>query len=148
LVLTKPEEDTVEHPVSEIASPKYKNSGLTSDAGNELAEELKQLMQREKLYRESELKLETLATKLGVPKHYISQIINQYYKVNYFEYINLLRIEEARQLLVDADKKAMNIIEVAYTVGYNTKNTFNTAFRRIVGVTPTEYRRQNQIRMN
>ncbi|MBK9399672.1 MAG: helix-turn-helix transcriptional regulator [Bacteroidetes bacterium] len=105
-------------------------------------------MQKEKLYRESELKLETLASKLNVPKHYVSQIINQYYKVNYFEYINLLRIDEAKLLLVAEDKKSMNIIEVAYWVGYNTKNTFNNAFRRIVGVTPTEYRRQHQIRMN
>ncbi|MBK7965549.1 MAG: helix-turn-helix transcriptional regulator [Bacteroidetes bacterium] len=85
---------------------------------------------------------------MGRPKHYVSQIINQYYKVNYFEYINLLRIEEAKSLLVNVNKKSMNIIEVAYTVGYNTKNTFNNAFRRIVGVTPSEYRQQNQIRMN
>ncbi|MBK7965176.1 MAG: AraC family transcriptional regulator [Bacteroidetes bacterium] len=62
---------------------------------------------------------------MDVPKHYVSQIINQYYRVNYFEYINLLRIEEAKILLVDAERKSMNIIEVAYTVGYNTKNTFN-----------------------
>jgi AraC-like DNA-binding protein len=127
---------------------KYKNSGLTIEAGNELAEALKQLMQKERLYRESEIKLETLAAKLDIPKHYISQVINQYYKVNFFEYINLLRIEEAKQLLADVDRKSMNIIEVAYAVGYNTKNTFNSAFRRIVGVTPTEYRQQCQLRMN
>lgn len=147
-VLTEPEKLSIQDPVLEIVSLKYKNSGLTADAGNELAEALKQLMLEEKLFRESELKLETLAFKLDVPKHYVSQIINQYYKVNYFEYINLLRIEEAKLLLVDVDKKSMNIIEVAYTVGYNTKNTFNNAFRRIVGVTPTEYRQQSQLRMN
>jgi AraC-like DNA-binding protein len=147
-VITEQKEKTSHDPVLEISSLKYKNSGLTADAGNELAEALKQLMLKERLYRESELKLETLAAKLDVPKHYVSQIINQYYKVNYFEYINLLRIEEAKLLLVDVDKRSMNIIEVAYTVGYNTKNTFNNAFRRLVGVTPTEYRQQNQIRMN
>lgn len=129
-------------------SIKYKNSGLTTDAGNELAESLHQLMQKEKLYRESELKLETLSATLGIPKHYVSQIINQHYGVNFFEYINLLRIEEAKQLLTAPDKQSLNIIEVAYAVGYNTKNTFNNAFRRIVGITPTEYRNQNQIRMN
>lgn len=140
-------DQSLEQPTETIAA-KYKNSGLTIDAGNELAEALKQLMKTEKLYRENELKLETLAAKLDVPKHYVSQVINQHYQVNFFEYINLLRIAEACQLLTSADKKAMNIIEIAYAVGYNTKNTFNTAFRRIEGVTPTEYRNQNHTRLN
>ena len=135
-------------PINEVGTSKYKNSGLTNDAGKELAEALNLLMQRDKLYRENEIKLETLASKLGIAKHYVSQVINQHYNVNFFEYINMLRIEEAKQLLIVSNKKAMNIIEVAYTVGYNTKNTFNTAFRRIVGVTPTEYRNQNRVRMN
>ena len=130
------------------AVEKYKNSGLTEDALKELALSLKQLMQKERLYRESELKLETLANKLNISKHFISQIINQVYRVNFFEYINLLRIEEAKQLLAGNDKKSMNIIEVAYSVGYNTKNTFNTAFRRIVGVTPTEYRNKQHLKLN
>jgi len=140
--------DKMPEPESKIASVKYKNSGLTADTSLELAKALNLLMQQEKLYRESELKLETLADKLGVAKHYVSQVINQHYHVNYFEYINLMRIEEAKQLLLVSDKKSMNIIEIAYTVGYNTKNTFNTAFRRIVGITPSEYRSQNQIRKN
>ncbi|MEO8087841.1 MAG: AraC family transcriptional regulator [Bacteroidota bacterium] len=127
---------------------KYKNSGLTEDALNELALSLNELMQKEQLYRESELKLEMLSGKLGASKHQVSQVINQVYGVNFFEYINLLRIEEAKMLLSANDKKSMNIIEVAYAVGYSTKNTFNTAFRRIVGVTPTEYRRQHQIQLN
>lgn len=148
LIETEVEKKTESEPTIEITTVKYKNSGLTKDASNELAEALNRLMQKEKLYRESELKLETLANKLGVAKHYLSQVINQHYEVNFFEYINLLRIEEAKQLLLASDKKAMNIIEVAYTVGYNTKNTFNTAFRRITGLTPTEYRNQNKIRLN
>ena len=68
--------------------------------------------------------------------------------MNFFEYINLLRIEEAKHLLTANDRKSMNIIEVAYTVGYSTKNTFNTAFRRIVGVTPTEFRKRQQVQLN
>ncbi len=123
---------------------KYKNSGLTDNARNEVAQALSDLMQREKLYRESELKLETLAQKLGVERHYVSQVINQNFGVNFFEYINLLRIEEAKNLLLSSDTNILNIIEVAYQVGYNTKNTFNTAFRRIVGVTPSEFRKKQR----
>ncbi len=129
-------------------SVKYKNSGLTFDAGEELAKSLKFLMQNEKLYRESELKLETVASKIGVAKHYVSQVINQFYGVNFFEYINLLRIEEAKQLLINTNYQSMTIIEIAYEVGYCTKNTFNNAFKRITGITPSEFRNQNKIRMN
>jgi AraC-like DNA-binding protein len=146
-------ESRVEAKKSEISQDealaiKYKNSGLTGAAVEELAASLSHLMQKEKLYRDSELKLETLADKLELPKHYVSQVINQHFQVNFFEYINLLRIQEAKELLLASDKNAMNIIEVAYAVGYNTKNTFNNAFRRIVGLTPTEFRNQNQSKRN
>lgn len=124
------------------AEEKYKNSGLTEETIQELAIALELLMKKEKLYRECELKLETLSDKLAVSKHHLSQVINQCYGINFFEYVNMLRIEEAKHLLASLDKKSMNIIEVAYAVGYNTKNTFNSAFKRITGFTPTEYRSQ------
>ena len=127
---------------------KYKNSGLSGDVIEELAKAMDQLMQQEKLYRESELKLETLAHKLGVARHYVSQVINQHYGINFFEYINHLRIKEAQQILMNPANQSMNIIEVAYEVGFNTKNTFNAAFRRITGITPTAFRNQNKTRLN
>ena len=78
-VLTEVEPD-------EAYRQKYKNSGLTDDVIEELAKAMEQLMQQEKLYRESEFELETLAFKLGVARHYVSQVINQHYNVNFFEY--------------------------------------------------------------
>lgn len=141
-------EDPFETPPPDKPFEKYKSSGLTSDLLNELAQNLSALMKTEHLYRESELKLETLSQKLGVSRHHLSQVINQVYGVNFFEYINMLRVEEAKQLLVATDKELLNVIEIAYAVGYNTKNTFNNAFRRITGITPTAYREQHKVRLN
>jgi AraC-like DNA-binding protein len=119
---------------------KYKNSSLSESARLNLAAGLNNLMHREKLYRENDLKLEILAQKLGTDRHYVSQVINQHFGVNFFEYINMLRIDEAKEMLHSSQAANLNIIEIAYQVGYNTKNTFNAAFKRIVGMTPTEYR--------
>jgi AraC-like DNA-binding protein len=120
---------------------KYKNSGLPDSLAKKLAEDLGLLMSREQLYKENNLKLETLAEKLNSNRHFVSQVINQYYGANFFDFINANRIDEAKRLLV-SDNAEQNIIEIAYAVGYNNKVTFNTVFKRFTGLTPSEYRRK------
>jgi AraC-like DNA-binding protein len=109
---------------------KYKNSGLPKSLEIKLSQDLEKLMHEQKLYKQNDLKLETLADKLNTNKHYISQVINEIHKVNFFEYINLKRIEEARQLLRAKTKSDLNIIEVAYEVGFNNKGTLIPFLRR------------------
>lgn len=135
----------VEVAVEEIPSDdvKYKNSGLPPSLAKKLAADLQQLMSKEQLYKENNLKLETLAEKLNSNRHFVSQVINQFYNTNFFDFINSNRIDEAKRLLVGGDEE-MNIIEIAYAVGYNNKVTFNTVFKRFTGLTPTEYRKQNR----
>lgn len=122
---------------------KYKNSGLPKTLEIKLSHDLEKLMQEQQLYKQNDLKLETLAEKLNTNKHFVSQVINEIHKVNFFEYVNLKRIEEAKQLLRSRSKKDLNIIEVAYEVGFNNKGTFNSVFKKITGLTPTEFRRQS-----
>jgi AraC-like DNA-binding protein len=124
---------------------KYKNSGLPESLAKKLAADLGVLMSREQLYKENDLKLETLAEKLNSNRHFVSQVINQYYKTNFFDFINANRIDEAKRLLVDDHE--LNIIEIAYAVGYNNKVTFNTVFKRFTGLTPSEYRKQNRVQV-
>lgn len=118
---------------------KYKNSPLTEDTGLEIIRQLQSLMDVNKLYIRNDISLDTLAASTGFSKHYISQAINENLKMNFFEYINKLRIREAQQLLLQP-KEELPIIEVAYQVGYNNKVSFNKAFKNITGYTPTEYR--------
>ena len=126
---------------------KYKNSGLPTSLAKKLAEDLGLLMSREQLYKENNLKLETLAEKLKSNRHFVSQVINQYYKTNFFDFINENRIEEAKRLLI-SDSHELNIIEIAYAVGYNNKVTFNTVFKRFTGITPSEYRKKYHPQFN
>lgn len=123
---------------------KYRNSGLPKTLEIKLSQELEKLMQEQKLFKQNDLKLETLAEKLNTSKHFVSQVINEVNRVNFFEYINLKRVEEAKILLKSTSKNELNIIEIAYEVGFNNKGTFNSVFKKITGLTPTEFRRQSE----
>ena len=123
--------------------PKYQNSGLTTSLSVELWEKLQHLLKDDKLYRQSDIKLETIADILGTTRHNASQIINEHSGLNFFELINQYRIEEAKHILSTETEK-LSIIDIAYEVGYNNKVTFNKSFKRFSNVTPSQFRRELQ----
>ena len=117
---------------------KYKNSGLTTSFSTELKEELVRLLEVEKVYRQNSIKLETIADRLGTTRHNASQVINEHFGLNFFELINKYRVEEAMELL-KSNKDNLNIIDIAYEVGYNNKVTFNKSFKRFSNLTPSQF---------
>lgn len=119
---------------------KYKNSPISGDIGKEIIEKLSIQMIEKKYFLYPDLNLEKLAELMQVNKHYLSQAINENLKMNFFEYINSLRIEEAKTLI--SSKKNYTFIEIAYQVGYNNKVSFNKAFKNLTGLTPTEFKNQ------
>jgi AraC-like DNA-binding protein len=121
---------------------RYKYSALDQEASREILEKLESAMLSQKLYRENDLRLEKLAEAIHVSKHHLSQVINEQKGVSFFEYINGLRIGEAKQLLASTSRKELTVIEVAYSVGFNNKVSFNTTFKKITGKTPTEFRKE------
>ncbi|MCC3159541.1 AraC family transcriptional regulator [Hymenobacter sp. 15J16-1T3B] len=123
-------------------APRYLHSGLPPHVAQEQARRLQQLMQQERLYRRPELRLDTLAERLGLSRHHLSQVLNEQLGLNFFEYLNALRVAEAQQLLRKTSRRRLNIIEVAYEVGFNNKVSFNKAFKQATGLTPSEFRQQ------
>lgn len=117
---------------------KYQNSGLTPSFSNELKEQLVKLLEEDKLYRQSTLKLEYVAERLGTTRHNASQVINEHFGLNFFELINKYRVEEAMERLKN-NPENLNIIDIAYEVGYNNKVTFNKSFKRFCDLTPTQF---------
>ena len=75
----------------------------------------------------------------------VSAIIKTHYGTNFFEFINSYRIEEVKRLLLMEEHKTDNILDIIYLAGFNSLSTFHRFFKRLVGVTPTEYRRQGGI---
>src|SRR5690606_15941822 len=95
-----------------------KNISATDPELATLEKNLRVLMETEKLYKEEDINLESLAKKVGVSRHLLSGAINST-GMNFFEYVNYWRIEEAKKLLSGTSKKELNVIEVAYEVGFN-----------------------------
>ncbi len=119
---------------------KYKTSKLTEDNKNELLQKLDSLLTTEKLYKSSNCTLPGLAARLNTSVHLLSQGINDGLKKSYFEMIADYRVEEAKRLLKAEETKFLKLEEIAEMVGYNSKSSFNTAFKKITGVTPSTFR--------
>ncbi|MDQ2078134.1 AraC family transcriptional regulator [Marinimicrobium sp. ABcell2] len=104
------------------------------------AARLTRAMEEEKLYL-TPLTLDRLAEHLSLNPRTVSTIINRHFHCNFFEFVNSYRVEEAKRLLAceGNDKSVLNIM---YDVGFNSKATFNTLFKRKVGMTPTDYRKK------
>lgn len=123
----------------ETKNSKYKKSGLTISYSEELKEQLLQLLDQEKVYKQSNISLEKLATRLGTTRHNISQVINEHFGMNFFHLINKYRIAEAVEILKSDYNNNLNIIDVAYDVGFNNKVTFNKAFKAETNMTPSSF---------
>ncbi|MCH2194645.1 helix-turn-helix transcriptional regulator [Kordia sp.] len=118
---------------------KYRNSGLTESLSQELKEQLLYLLNEEKIYKQNDINLEKLSKKLNTTRHNTSQVINEHFELNFFELINQYRITEASQILKNDIHHNLNIIDVAYEVGFNNKVTFNKSFKKHFAQTPTQY---------
>ena len=117
---------------------KYQRSGLRDDSAQYYLNKLATLMTTERCFLESELSLQTLAERLKLSPHHLSQILNDKLQKNFYDYINEQRVEYAKQLLLQQPAKA--IVEIAFDAGYNSKNSFYNAFKRHCDLSPSDYR--------
>jgi len=110
---------------------------------DEIVSQIKETMQNEKLYQETELTLQNLADRIKFPSYQVSQAINEGMNKNFYDLVNSYRVEEAKRLLVDSKNRNYTILSVGFEAGFNSKTTFNTVFKKFTGLTPTEYRGKN-----
>jgi len=92
-----------------------------------------------------ELSLKQLATELKTPERLLSGVINQYSNQNFYDFINNFRIEKAKKLLAEDTLKKSTIQEIFYDSGFNSKSTFNLAFKKSTGITPTEFKKMQNL---
>jgi AraC-like DNA-binding protein len=123
------------------ATAKYARSALSEELAAGLMTELRELMQREHLYLESDLSLATLAARLGVSTNYLSQAINQRAGQNFFDFVNGHRVAYTLPLLADSSD---TVLSIALAAGFNSKSAFYSAFRRHQAMTPGQYRARLQ----
>ena len=121
-----------------VDQQKYKSSSLSLDDQIEIIRKLKTLMEQRKPYLQTDFSLPELASQLKLTVHQLSQAINNGLGKSFFEMTAEYRIEEAKILL--KEKSHIKVEEIAEQVGYNSKSSFNTAFKKLTGTTPSEWR--------
>lgn len=97
-------------------------------------------MQREQSYRDRELSLTKLAQLTGLSPHHLSEVLNQYAGKNFNQFVNEYRVKEVCEQLNASDTTP--VLDLALKAGFASKSTFNTIFKKLVGMTPTQYRLQ------
>ncbi|PNV76715.1 helix-turn-helix domain-containing protein [Leptospira inadai] len=123
-----------------IQTAKYQNTSLLPKDIQQADERLKEILERQKFYRDSELRLTDLAAGLGLTVHQTSRYLNEIHKMSFYELINHYRVKEACRLLIANPKTS--VLEIGFEVGFNSKSTFNSQFVKATGMSPALYRRK------
>jgi AraC-like DNA-binding protein len=123
---------------------KYLKSGLNEAQLLEYKNRLEHIMRSEQMYLRSDLTLPKLAGLVNCSVNHLSQVINSGFGVSFFDYLNRYRIDYARELLVQLDGRQNAILNIAFAVGFNSNSAFYAAFKKYVGQTPAQYRKQSR----
>jgi AraC-like DNA-binding protein len=124
-------------------------SNVNVDSGSELSdvdtikrltEKLLSYMKETRPYLDPELNLSDLAKQMSIGRNQLSQVINSGVGDNFYNFINKFRIEEVKLLIKNDTDKKYTILSLANDAGFNSKSTFNNIFKKITGLTPSEYR--------
>jgi len=110
---------------------------LTDEKMQIIASKLECAMKEDKLFLQDNLSLNKLSESICESENHISETLSQFLHTKFFQFVNNFRVEEAKKALQDTDKLITNI---AFDVGFNSKSTFNTAFKKVVGYSPSAYR--------
>lgn len=117
----------------------YIKSGLKKAEAEKLLKKLLDFSEREKPFLDRDLNIHTLSELTSIPKHHITEVLNEYYGKNFFTFINEFRVKEVISRMKDPANKNFTILAIAYDSGFNSKSTFNTIFKSITGLTPSQY---------
>jgi len=102
---------------------------------------LKKYMIEEKPFLNPSLTIQDISAAIKIPVRDLSILINHKLEQHFYDFVNTYRIESAMKILKDGTKSKITILEILYEVGFNSKSSFNTAFKKHTGNTPTDYRK-------
>ncbi len=121
---------------------KYASSALTEKEILENLNKVQMLMDKERLFLKNDLKIGDVGQKIHLPAYYVSQVINERLGKNFFDFINEYRVKEVQVRLSDRNNDHLTILAIGYDSGFNSKTAFYSAFKRVTGVTPMDFKKQ------
>jgi len=122
-------------------SNKYGVSNLKPQQITQYKSSLVSLMEDDKLFRDQGLSLQVVSEKMEVPRKYISEVLNLHMKISFQDFVNGYRIREFKKHLLEQNHESYTLFGIAREVGFNSKSSFNSIFKKIVGMTPTQYKK-------
>ncbi|MEM6343830.1 MAG: AraC family transcriptional regulator [Bacteroidota bacterium] len=125
---------------SELEPARYVSSSLADKQKQQYSEQLLKYMKEQAPYRSQTLTLNELADGLKINSKYLSQVINELHGLNFMDFINGYRIREAQDMLVSPRFQHYTIMAIANEVGFRSRSAFYSAFKKVAGQTPTEFK--------
>jgi AraC-like DNA-binding protein len=135
----------VQRPAAESAppagtSPRYERSGLGDREAATLQAALVAAMERDHPYRNPDLTLADLAERLATSPHKLSEVLNTQLGQTFYDFVNGYRVREVQRRLGEDASRNLTLLAVALDAGFASKSTFNAAFKKATGRTPSEWR--------
>ena len=135
--------DFFDKPGSFFAFPviKYQKSSLSEENKHQILLKIQKEMEKNSYFTNNLASLSGLAKQINESPHHVSQVINEKINKNFFELLASYRVEHAKKLIAEDRQSKLTVEELAEMVGYNSKSSFNNAFKTITSKTPSEYRK-------
>lgn len=124
-------------------NPKYTKSGLCKTQMEKYKQRLANLMRIEMAFLQPDLTLPALAACVDCSVNHLSQVINSGYGMSFFDYLNHHRVDYAKQMLSDPEGQPQSVLSIALAAGFNSNSSFYTAFKRVSGQTPAQFRQSS-----
>lgn len=125
---------------NKAAHNKYKNAPLTEREIEDIKTKLFYSMETMTLYKKAGLTLGDLAHEIGASQNKISQVLNNHLGKGFYDFVNSCRVSAAQSIMLTQQK---SILDIAYEVGFNSKSTFNSAFKKHAELTPSQFKKKH-----
>lgn len=126
--------------IPEMLSPQYERSGLGDREAELLKSSLLAVMEREKLWKGSELTLSELATRVHSTPHKLSEVLNAHVGQTFYDFVNGYRVREVQRRIAAGEARSVTMLALAMDAGFASKSAFNEAFKKHTRQTPSGFR--------
>lgn len=121
---------------------KYKNSNLSDEESEEILKRLEVKMKVDQLFTRQSLSISELAEEMSISKHRLSQVINEKLGLNFYDYVNRYRVDAFKMRLHEPAYAHLTMLGIALECGFSSKSSFNQVFKRMEGITPSQFKGQ------
>ena len=133
---------SVDSDSSKTEATSYSKSGLTEERIVLYANQISEHMKHDKPYLQDDLTLSVLAEQCKLSNVHLSQVLNQHFQLNFYDFVNQYRIEESKKMLLSSDCDNLSVLGIAFDSGFKSKSSFNRYFKKYNGMSPSEFKKR------